>query len=158
MNRISTYQQFNEEILGGLGDKLKKLGSSLKRPFLSNSVKTEYSKELKQYDLAIQSTEDRQEMKIFHNKRLVGDIKLSDDSKNYPIWILSFYFYESEVPKDDKKYKSPEKIEGQTEQPYAKGSKKINNDSDDAVRTFWKWWSTNTNSGKLKNPSFKIKS
>lgn len=157
MKNIYNFDQFNEELLSGIGDKLKKISSSLKRPFLNNSVKTEYSKELKQYDLNIQVTENKQEMKIFHNKRLVGEVKLSEESKSFPIWILTFYFYESEVSKDDKKYKSPDKIEGQKEQPYAKGSKKINNDSDDAIRTFWKWWSTNTKSGKLKNPEFKVK-
>ena len=116
----------------------------------------EHKKELKQYDLTIKASEDKQTLKIYHNNRLVGKVELSDESSTSPIWILSIYFYESEVKKD-KNYKRPEKIEGQEEQPYAIGKKKFPIDSDEAVRAFWIWWSTKTKSGKLKNPDYKVK-
>lgn len=157
MNNIKTFQEFNEGILSGLTDKLGSLGKSLKKTFsFSSDAKTEYKKELKQYDLSIERSDDGQSLDIFHNDRLVGKIELSDESSSYPIWILKFFFYESEIPKD-KNYKKPQEIPGQKEQPYAIGRKKFPNDSDDAIRAFWKWWSSNTKSGRLKNLDYKIK-
>jgi hypothetical protein len=157
MSKIKTFNQFNEGILSDLSSKIGSLGKSLKRTFgFSSDLKTEYKKELRKYELSTDKSDDGQSLEIYHNKRLVGKIELSEESKTFPIWILKFFFYESEITKD-RNYKRPEEIPGQTEQPYAIGKKKFPNDSDDAVRGFWKWWSTNTKSGKLKNIDYKIK-
>lgn len=146
---IKSYTSYVNE---GIIDRVKSM-------FTGNKVKTEYDKELKQYDLILSKVgEGGQEVVILHNKRLVGNIKLDADSASvHPVWYLTIYFYESEVKKDDKKYKSPDKIDGQSEQPYAKGKKKFTGSADDVIRAFWVWWSTNTKSGKLKNQRFKIK-
>ena len=157
MDNIKTYQEFNEEILSDLSDKVGKLGKSLKRTFgFDSDLSTEYKKELKYYDLSTQKSDDGQSLDILHGNRLVGKIELSEESTTYPIWLLKIFFYESETPKD-KNYKKPEEIPGQKEQPYAIGKKKFPSDSDDALRTFWMWWSTKTKSGKLKNKDYKVK-
>lgn len=158
MNTLKTYKEFNEGVLSGLGDSVKSLGKKLKRTFSfgSSDANTEYKKELRQYELSIERSDDGQSLDIFHDERLVGKIELSEDSKTYPIWTLKIFFYESETPKD-KNYKKPQEIKGQKEQPYAIGKKNFPNDSDDGVRAFWIWWSTKTKSGRLKNPAYKIK-
>lgn len=144
MNNIKTFESFD--------DFRKKV-----KNFFSNDVKTEYSKDLKQYDLKLKSDVDKKSIEISHSGILVGRVDLSDKSKTYPIWKLTVYYYESEI-KSDKLYKKPTEIPGQNEQPYAKSEKDFPSDSDQAIRAFWKWWSVSTKSGRDNNPKFKVKS
>lgn len=158
MSIIKKFENFNEGILSDLGDRISGLSKSVKRAFkFHTKPNTEYSKELKQYDLSIDRSSDKQSMNIYHDMRLVGKIELDPESSTYPIWLLKIFFYESETPKD-KNYKRPDHIKGQKEQPYAIGKKRFPYDSDDALRAFWKWWSNNTKSGRLNNPDYRIKS
>lgn len=138
--------------------KLESFDSFRKRVknFFTNDVKTEYSKDLNQYDLKIKLNVDNS-ISISHNDNIVGQVNLSDKSKTYPIWKLTVYYYESEI-KSDKSYKKPDEIPGQNDQPYAKSEKEFASDSDQAIRAFWKWWSVSTKSGRDNNPKFKVKS
>lgn len=158
MNYITKYSSFNEGIGGTLLNNLRKSASSIKGGVV-NMFKdsNEYKKELKQYRLKCKKISDIL-LNIYHDNKLVGDIKLDVDSKlDYPIWILTVYFYESEIKKDGNNYKKPDDIDGQNEQPYAKNSSlKFKVVSDDAIDKFIKWWSTKTKSGRSKNNDFKI--
>ena len=171
MKNIETYNQFSEGIISSF----KSGVSSLKDKITKSSFhKTEYQKELKTYELKLKQisefiiniyyvgyefNDDGVTKSRERSNLLVGKIELDhENSKSTPIWILTVYFYDSEVPKDDKKYKSIDEIDDQYEQPYAKGTMKFNVNSDNAVRAFWKWWSSKTKSGKLKNPQFRVKS
>jgi len=119
--------------------------------------KTKYTSELNKYSLKL-SYKDKHSFDIKHSGRLVGEILLSDEESSYPIWILNVYYYDSEIKKDDNKKYKQQQIDDQDEQPYAKGSKKYRVDSDDALKSFINWWSSNTKSGRLKNPLYKAKS
>jgi hypothetical protein len=155
MKNISTFSEFNEN--NSFVDKLKSIKKSIKGGLFSgfNNFRTEYSKELSQYGLYIKSVSE-QEINILHNKRVVANISLDLDS-NIPTWILTVYFYESEVKSNNEKVYKKIEISNQKEQPYAQGKKIFKGDSDNVIFAFIKWWSTNTNSGKLKNPIFKLK-
>jgi len=117
--------------------------------------KTKYTSELNKYSLKL-SYKDKHSFDIKHSGRLVGEILLSDEESSYPIWILNVYYYDSEIKNVDKKPST--KIVDQDEPYYAKSSKKYRVDSDDALKSFINWWSSNTKSGRLKNPLYKAKS
>lgn len=145
MRNIKTFESFNN------------FRKKISNFFSNNDFRTEYSEELNQYNLKLKSDIDRTSIEILHNEILVGKVELSNKSKNYPIWKLTVYYYENEI-KSDGSYRTPDEIPGQKEQPYAKSEKEFASDSDQAIRAFWKWWSTNTKSGRSRNPKFKVKS
>jgi hypothetical protein len=143
MKNIKNFEQFNE----GFFSKIKKALTPTKK---LNSI---YDKQLNMYNLKTSVLNDGQEVNITHGDKLVG--KLESNSSEKLKWGLTFYYYESETPSEGKKYKKPEEIEGQKEQPYAVGKMRFAN-SDKAIMTFCRWWEANTKSGVKKNPENKV--
>ena len=143
MKNIQNFDEFNE----GFFSNIKKALTPTKK------LNSNYDKQLNMYSLKTSVLNDGQEVTITHNGRLVG--KLESNSSENLRWGLTFYYYESELPNSDgKKYKKPEEIEDQKEQPYAVGRMRFNN-SDKAILTFCRWWEK-TKSGSAKNPENKV--
>lgn len=146
MKNIKNFEQFNE----GLFSKVKKAFTPTKK------FSTIYQKYLNIYKLSTKMYESEQEVDILDEyNKLVGKVKLNPEEEKFK-WILTFYYYDSEIPKDQNKYKQPEKIEGQKEQPYAVGQMKFNG-VDIAIRYFCRWWGSKNKSGIAKNPEYKVK-
>ena len=140
MRDIKNFNQFNEGFFS-------KIFSSKKQKL--NSI---YDKQLDMYDLDTSVENDGQEVSITNKGKLVGKLIAVPSQKLK--WSLTFYYYESEMPSEGKRYKKPEEIEGQKEQPYAVGNMKFAN-SDRAILTFCRWWEK-TKSGFSKNPDNKV--
>jgi hypothetical protein len=146
MKNIKNFEQFNE----GFFSKIKKAFTPTKK------FSTIYQKYLNIYKLSTKMYDSEQEIDILdEHKKLVGKIKLNPEEEKFK-WILTFYYYDSEVSKDQNKYKQPEKIEGQEEQPYATGQMKFNG-VDIAIRYFCRWWGSKTKSGIANNPEYKVR-
>jgi hypothetical protein len=147
---IKNFDSFNEGLLGDFSSKLKKTFSGLK-PFFSGSKE---SSKLKKWDISSKKISDTY-FQFIHNNRVIAELKLVDNVFNRPTFGLTIYFYETEI-ENKKNLSLSKKFEGQEEQPYAKGSKKFFS-VDEAIDYLIAYWSKNTNSGKAKNPEFKIK-
>jgi hypothetical protein len=154
---ILTFKKFNEGLWNDVKNFFFRGGSS--------EPKTEYAKDLKDYNLSLHPSSDQQSMTVKHTKwtklksetKVVAEININTTLKtNYPVWDLYVYFYESELPKE-KNYKLPQGFPNQNEQPYGRAKESFASETDNALKVFLDWWKNNTNSGRAKNPRYKVK-
>ena len=147
---ILTFKKFNESWWNDIKNFFRRGGLS--------EPKTEYAKELRECGLSLHPSSDQQSMSVKNKDRVVAEITLNNEVRgNYPVWDLLVYFYESELPKGDKKYKLPQGFPGQQEQPYGRAKESFPSNTDNALKVFLDWWKNNTKSGRAKDPRYRVR-
>lgn len=143
------YIQYKENMLADIGNKIKNKIGSVKSKFSDNNKKN-----LNLYKISYRKISD-QKYEFLHDNKIISIIKLSGDYMGSPVFKLTIFFYNSEIP-NTKNLSLKTKFENQSEQPYAKGSKNFFN-TENALEFLIEFWSTKTNSGRLLNKNFKLK-
>lgn len=148
MSRIITnYNSYNENLLD-------KLSSKVSNSFKGIFSKSENLSLLKKYHIESKKISDTH-FKFINKNRIIAELKIDGEEYNKPIFILSIYYYDSEIENKDN-LSLKKKFEGQEEQPYGKGSKRFFT-TDNAIKFLTEFWSLKTNSGRSKNKDYKIK-
>jgi len=146
---IKNFIIFNEGISNIFLSKANRILKNIK-PKIFNSDRSE----LKKFDISYRKISDT-EYDFINKDRIIAKLKVDGEQYNDPIFKLTIFYYDSEI-RNINNLKLNQKFKNQNEQPYAKGSKKFYN-SESAIDMLVGFWSTKTNSGKIRNPDFRIK-
>jgi hypothetical protein len=146
---IKNYKSFNEGLLGGLSSKVSKAFNKLK---VIGGFGDGNSVKLKKWGISTKKVSETY-YQIIHDNKIIAEVRVTGEGYK-PIFKLSIYFYDSEI-ENTKNLELNKKFDGQKEQPYGKASKDFYT-TESAIDFLISFWSTKTNSGKSKNPQFKI--
>lgn len=163
MTHIHKFDQYNE----GFIDYVREKGAKARDKFFSlfwkgPKLRHQYLDKLKEYDIEGRESEDRNQVQLFHKKRLIADIRrgYETERRDRVIWTTTFFCYESEIPKEKgKSYASVSPISGQSEQPYTYQVLRSGTPTSNAsIAWVLKIWSLKTNSGIKKNRLYQASS
>jgi hypothetical protein len=146
---IKNFNSFKEGLLSNLSSGIGKSLQGLKLSLLGSKE----SNELKKWNISLKKISDTY-FQFLHTGKVIAELKLDGHDLGSPVFKLTIYFYESEI-ENKKNLTLNKKFEGQEEQPYAKGVKSFYS-TKTAIDFLISYWSKNTNSGKDKNPDYKI--
>lgn len=146
---IKSYKSFNEGILGGLSSKIGKTLNKLK---IFGGFGDGNNTKLKKWGISSKKISETY-YQLLHGNKIIAEIRVIEEGYK-PVFKLSIYFYDSEIQNRDN-LSLNKKFNGQSEQPYAKASKKFYT-TESAIDFLISFWSSKTNSGKSKNTQFKI--